>query len=409
MQTNATGTVLITGAAAGIGRTAALRFARAGWRCLLVDRDAEELDVLITQMPAASGLAHIAHRADLAVPQEIAALAEGAPFLDAIINNAGISDNTNVPLVEQDAAQFARLVELNLEAPARVFAALAPMLRPGGRVVNVASGAGLHAIPYRGAYSASKAGLIAQTRALARVRRDLRVCALCPGFVHTDLVAKLVAAGRLDPIRAAGKTPLGRIAEPAELAEALFFLASEQVASFVDSTLTVDGGASIYGGSALCAPAEYTTLPLDLSLVLEVIDDKAHLWSSLCETRTNSISTYPATLDASVLDTLPGERLAAVHAAAKRFGARHAKQASLTVLLPAAECDTECDWRVAGDAAAARMMIATQACEWGARGLRINAIEVPAHVSTVALAPLLRYVAGAGAQFLTGQVLRVHG
>ncbi|MCP3707031.1 SDR family oxidoreductase [Paraburkholderia sp. CNPSo 3274] len=404
MGEHAAKTVLITGPASGIGWAAAQRFAAAGWRCVLVDRNGGALDRLVLGLPATAGAPHLVRVADLTQPDQIAALALGAPALDAIINNAGMSDSSNVPLAEQDAAQLARLVALNLDAPARVYAALARVLRPGARIVNVASGAGLHAIPWRGAYSPSKAGLIEQTKALARVRPELCVSALCPGFVRTELVETLIEAGRLDPARAVEKTPIGRMADPAELAEALFFLAGEG-APLSGQTLCVDGGSSVYGGSAACTPTPFAPLPLDTPLRLNVIDDTAERWAGMG--RDGERECYPATLDASVLDADPGKRLAAVHAAAVRFASRHAKQASLTLLLPH-EAD-DADWHAAGDSGAARMLVATLACEWGARALRINALAVnpQANAHTVTrLGPLVHFVAGAQAQFVTGQTWR---
>jgi hypothetical protein len=92
-----------------------------------------------------------------------------------------------------------------------------------------------------------------------------------------------------------------------------------------------------------------------------------------------------------------------VHKAARRFAREHPSQASLTLVLPA---DAGEDWRHAGDLAAARMLVATLACEWGARALRVNALSV-AGAEPEAVAPLLRFMAGAGAQYLTGQVLPV--
>src|SRR5690606_4018111 len=144
----------------------------------------------------------------------------------AILNNAGATESSTLPLVEQDTERLERLLALNLAAPAAVVDACSHLLKPGARVVNVASGAGLAAIPWRGAYSPSKAGLIAQTFALAEARPDLCVSVLAPGFVRTELVEGLIQAGRLKPEGAVAKIPLGRMAAPAEMAQALFFLAS---------------------------------------------------------------------------------------------------------------------------------------------------------------------------------------
>jgi NAD(P)-dependent dehydrogenase (short-subunit alcohol dehydrogenase family) len=403
-------TVLITGAASGIGRAAAHRFASAGWRCMLVDLNGAALDGLVARLPVAGKAAHIRRIADLTRPEQIAELAVGTPPLDAIVNNAGMSDSSNLPLVEQDAAQIARLVALNLDAPARVFATFAGSLRSAARIVNVASGAGLHAIPWRGGYSPSKAGLIVQSQALARARPDLCVTALCPGFVRTELVETLIEAGRLDPAHAVAKTPLGRMADPPELAEAVYFLASKGAAPLSGQALSVDGGSSVYGGSAACAPAALKPAPLDALSGFDVIDDAARHWANVGHAREGAA--YRATLDASVLDAAPGQHLAAVHAAARRFASEHAQQASLTLLLPRPSASADpanIDWCAEGDSAAARMLVSTLACEWGARALRINAIEVGPQADQAAamsLMPLTRFVAGTAAQFMTGQTLR---
>lgn len=397
-------TVLITGAASGIGREAARRFSGAGWRCMLVDCNAEALNFLRAALPVVAHGAHLSRVADLTSAEEIRALANGAPPLDALINNAGMSDTRNIPLVEQSAAQLSQLLALNLAAPAALVETFAPLLRPGARIVNVASGAGLRAIPWRGAYSPSKAGLIAQSQALARARPDWCVCVLCPGFVRTELVDGLIAEGRLALAGAVGKTPLGRVAAPAEMAEALYFLASTGAAPLSGQVFPVDGGSSVYGGSRAFEPVMLEPLPLDTPLDLAVEGTGAERWTEVGGAQKGDA--YRATLDVSSLNARAGEVMSAVHEAARRFAANHEQQASLTLLLPAS---LPVDWHSAGDGAAARMLVATLACEWGARALRINAVEVGAHTVAASLVPLLRFVAGAGAQFMTGQTLRVAG
>jgi hypothetical protein len=115
---------------------------------------------------------------------------------------------------------------------------------------------------------------------------------------------------------------------------------------------------------------------------------------------------YAACLDLSPLHCESARLLQVVHAAAARFARRYAEQASLTVLLPA---DKAGRWQDAGDAAAARMLVSTLACEWGSRALRINALEVPRGADPEALHPLLRFVCGPAAQYLTGQTLACRG
>lgn len=396
-------TVLITGAASGIGRDAARLFAGAGWQCVLVDRDEQSLHQLGRSLPYPAGAAHVLRTIDLTDAKQIESLRDGTPALDAVLNNAGMSDSSNTPLAEQSPQQTARLLALNLAAPAAVVDACSHLLKPGARVVNVSSGAGLNAIPWRGAYSPSKAGLIAQTRALAQARPDLCVTVLCPGFVRTELVAGLIDAGRIDPGRAVAKIPLGRMAAPEEMAQALFFLASSGAAPLSGEILAVNGGSSIYGGSQAFAPATLDALPLDTPVRLEVDGDAAGAWQAVAQA--SSVERhYAARLDVSPLRS-EGSLLQAVHEAAIRFADRHAQQASLTLLLPT---DKGGRWQDAGDGAAARMLVSTLACEWGGRALRINALEVPADVNPQSLHALLRFVCGPAAQYMTGQTLICH-
>lgn len=393
-------TVLITGAASGIGRDTARLFACAGWQCVLIDNNERALQQLGESLPCPGSAAHVLRAIDLTDPKQIAMLGEGTPALDAVLNNAGLSDASNTPLAEQAPTQTARLLALNLAAPAAVVDACTPLLKPGARIVNVSSGAGLMAIPWRGAYSPSKAGLIAQTRALAQARPDWCVTVLAPGFVRTELVDGLIQAGRIKPEGAVGKIPLGRMAAPAEMAHALYFLASLGAAPLSGQILAVNGGSSIYGGSQTLPPATLDLLPLDLPLQLEICGGDAAAWQAVAQPSTAPPG-YAACLDLSPLHAEVG-LLQAVHAAAVRFAARYAQQASLTLLLPSEKAGR---WQEAGDGAAAAMLVSTLACEWGSRALRINALEVPAHLDPQSLHPVLRYVGGAGAQYLTGQTL----
>jgi len=142
-------------------------------------------------------------------------------------------------------------------------------------------------------------------------------------------------------------------------------------------------------------------LPLDLPMRLEVCGGDAAPWQAAAQAPTEQPH-YAACLDLSPLHAQPAGLLQAVHAAAARFAARHPQQASLTVLLPSEAAGR---WQDAGDAAAARMLVATLACEWGSRALRINALEVPREPDPESLHPLLRFVCGAAAQYLTGQTI----
>jgi NAD(P)-dependent dehydrogenase (short-subunit alcohol dehydrogenase family) len=398
-------TVLITGAASGIGRDTARLFAAAGWQCVLVDHNEQALHRLGQDLPSPASAAHVRRTIDLTDPKQIAALGDGTPALDAILNNAGMSDASGTPLAEQGPAQMGRLLALNLAAPAATVEACSHLLKPGAHIVNVASGAGLHAIPWRSAYSPSKAGLIAQTLALARARPDWCVTVLAPGFVRTELVDGLIRASRIPLEGAVGKIPLGRMASPEEIAQALYFLASPGAAPLHGQLLAVDGGSSVYGGSQRFTPATLEPLPLDMPMRLEVCGGEGEPWQAAAQPPTGQPH-YAACLDLSPLSCESPGLLHAVHAAAARFAGRHAQQASLSVLLPPPKAGR---WQDAGDGAAARMLVSTLACEWGTRALRINALEVPGDLDPKSLHPLLRFVCGPAAQYLTGQTLVCRG
>jgi len=400
-------TVLVTGAAAGIGRATVLRLAEVGWRCVLVDADAAALQRLQAEWPA-DAPAPLALVADLTDPARIARLGDEVPPLDALINNAGLSAGGADALSGHEDGTAARLLALNLAAPAHLVRACAPRLAPDARIVNLASGAGLRAIPWRGLYSPSKAGLIAQTQALARERPDWTVTALSPGFVRTELVQRLIDMGRLNPAQAVAKVPLGRMAEPEDMAEALCFLAGTGARPLTGQLMVLDGGSSVCGGSQALPAAEHPPLPFGLPLAMRREDVHAPAWRDALQHWAPAAShtgdgAYPAVLDGAALDATDGSVLEAVLHSARRFRARHEARASLTLLLPPLDPGTA--WELAGDMAATHMLIATLAAEWGARGLRINALRAAPGLAPAACLPLVGYLAGARAQYLTGQVL----
>ena len=403
-------TVLVTGAGAGIGRATALALARAGWRCVLVDADAGALQRLEAAWPA-DAEPPMSLVADLTDAARIKRLGHAIPPLDALINNAGLSAGGAEATSGHDDGTAARLLALNLAAPARMVQACEPYLRPGARIVNVASGAGLRAIPWRGLYSPSKAGLIGQTRALAQARPDWTVTTLAPGFVRTELVQRLIEGGRLNPAQAVSKIPMGRMAEPEDMAQALCFLASPGARVLTGQLLVLDGGSSVCGGSQPLPACGHSPLPFDTPLRPHLESVRKPAWHAALGVWVRAHAGnlhragYPAVIDARALDAQPGMRLDAVLDAARCFRSSHAALASLTLLLPVPEPTPS--WPLAGDADAARMLVSTLAAEWGALGLRINALELPQGAAPPACMPLLDYVAGPRAQFLTGQVLRL--
>jgi NAD(P)-dependent dehydrogenase (short-subunit alcohol dehydrogenase family) len=236
---------VVTGAAAGIGRATAERLLEEGSSVVGVDVDADALARTATELGERmlAVVADVSSEADVA--RAFAAAQERFGRIDALHNNAGI-DGPGGDLAEMSAEDFDRLVRINLRG---VFLVQREMLRiareQGGpaAIVNTASGAASHAVPGLGAYSATKAGVIALTRAAAleNATRGIRVNAVLPGPVETRLFAALP-----DEVRAVATAgvPLGRLGEPHEIAAIVAWLLSDECPFATGELFPVDGGES---------------------------------------------------------------------------------------------------------------------------------------------------------------------
>ena len=257
---------LVTGAAEGIGWETAQRLASEGLVVVIAD-----LDGTTAQARAASlGTLHMGLACDVTsasqVEQAVAAVVARYGRIDVLVNNAGIADQVG-PTVDQNVEAFDRVLAVHLkgtflmsQAVARVMLKQVASGTAGrGAMVNLASIASLGGMPARNAYSAAKTGIVGMTRAMASewARSGIRVNAVAPGYVNTALVESLQRKGAINGAAIAQRTPLGRMARPAEIAEAIAFLASSRASYITGVVLPVDGGWSAFGApeSALEAVA----------------------------------------------------------------------------------------------------------------------------------------------------------
>jgi 3-oxoacyl-[acyl-carrier protein] reductase len=239
---------LITGGSRGIGRAAAALFARDGVTVAITYRSRKaEADHFVEEVSRGGGraLALQADFADSAAPAvAVEAVVKEFGRLDILVNNAGLTRDTLV--MRMSEADWDVVLQTNLKAAFLASkAALRPMLKQKyGRIVNVSSLAGVAGNAGQANYSASKAGLIGLTKALAKEvgSRNITVNAVAPGFIETELISGLPAELLERARRAAA---IQRIGTPADVAPAIVFLASPEAAYITGQVLGIDGGLPI--------------------------------------------------------------------------------------------------------------------------------------------------------------------
>jgi len=242
---------LVTGGTQGIGRAIVVELAELGAAVMLVARSPGDVEAAVRALGGSvTGVAgDVTNAADRA--RIVARVAERGP-LHVLVHNAG--GNIRSKLVDYDDPTIERLIALNLTAPVLLSRDLHPQLRAaaGASVIHVGSVAGAIALPTGVAYGAAKAGLAqaARTLALEWARDGIRVNTVAPWYTRTPLVEPVLA--RPEALAAIlARTPLGRIAEPHEVAAAVAFLAMPAASYITGQCLAVDGGMSIQGLPAL--------------------------------------------------------------------------------------------------------------------------------------------------------------
>jgi NAD(P)-dependent dehydrogenase (short-subunit alcohol dehydrogenase family) len=239
--------ILVTGAGSGIGRAAAQLFADEGGRVVVVDQDENEAQATVTSIRQAGGEAlaigaDVSREADCRGMVERALAAYGR--LHVAFNNAGIGAS-GFAVADEEEVTWSRLIDVNLKG---IFLAMkyeipAMVSAGGGAIVNTASVAGLVGERGIGAYSASKHGVVGLTRsaALDYIGQGVRINAVCPGATRTRILANWFQDPKVESF-ILSRHPIGRIAEPEEIARAVLFLASDDASFIVGQALAVDGG-----------------------------------------------------------------------------------------------------------------------------------------------------------------------
>ena len=235
---------LVTGASRGIGKAIAIALGKSGATVACLARNEEKLKETAAEITAAGGKASI-HSCDVtnsdAAQASVDAVVEQHGRLDIVVNNAGITKDTLLPIMSDDdwdqvIAANLRSVFLFSRAAAKVM-----MRQRSGRIINMSSVSGLVGNPGQSNYSASKAGIIGFTQTVARelAKRKITVNAICPGFIATDM-AEALGPAIIDEVKK--RIPAQRIGEADEVADAVLYLSSDSASYITGQVITVDGG-----------------------------------------------------------------------------------------------------------------------------------------------------------------------
>ncbi|MBL9013287.1 MAG: SDR family oxidoreductase [Myxococcales bacterium] len=238
---------LVTGGGRGIGAAIARALAGAGARVVVCGRNKTALDAIAREI---DGVAIQLDLMDRAATDHVLA---SVGHVDVLVNNAGIAESASLEKTTDEL--WDRILELDATAPFRVTRALVPgMIKAGwGRVINIASNAGVSGYGYTSAYCAAKHAMVGMTRALAidLARTGVTINALCPGWVETQMVEEAVTriankTGRsLEEARTslASMSPQKRMIEPQEVAHATLMLCDHAARGIHGQTIVIDGGA----------------------------------------------------------------------------------------------------------------------------------------------------------------------
>lgn len=239
---------LITGGASGIGKETALLLASRGVTVVISGRRERQGLETVKAIEAAGGKASFA-QADVndeaSVRKLIDQVVRDHGRLDMAVNNAGIS-NENKVVGESDSGAFQGMLQTNVMGLYFCMKYELQQMRQqsGGAIVNVASIAGLNGIPWAGTYAATKHAVVGLTKssALDYATQNIRVNAVAPGAIKTDLIEGQIALGQYDEATISAMHPMGRMGEPREIANGIAWLLSDEASFVTGHVLSIDGG-----------------------------------------------------------------------------------------------------------------------------------------------------------------------